>query len=376
MTITLAAWLHTIDPFAIKFPDWSPLAGIRWYGLSYLLGFVLGYFLIRRVVRVGVSTLKPAEVGDFIVWAAIGVVVGGRLGYCVFYQPRMFITFTSSPPWWDALAINKGGMASHGGMIGGVIACWLYARTRKHSLPHLIDLAAFGTPIGMFFGRLANFVNGELLGRPCSPDLPWAVKFPQELRDRAPQELFNLTPAVKALGIEPQQWTNALAEYWTSNSAPGFVHAGVEKIITAIQSGNQQVAHLVAPLLTPRHPSQIYQAITGGLLVFVVLLIVWARPRKPLVLGGAYLTAYAVARFFSEFFREPDAHLRNREFAYWHITRGQLLSIVAFVAGVTIVVIFSRRKAAPMGGWLKRGGDSGGGRGDDQLSSIRGSTQA
>src|SRR3990172_6943642 len=115
------AYLNRIDPYAVQFPQGFFVDGIRWYGLSYLAGFVIAYFVIRRVVKVGGSTLKIAEVGDMVVALAIGLVVGGRLGYALFYDRSLFYTFSDSAPWWDLLAINKGGMASHGGMIGGIL---------------------------------------------------------------------------------------------------------------------------------------------------------------------------------------------------------------------------------------------------------------
>src|SRR5690606_13364210 len=121
----------------------------------------LGYLIIRRVTRAGISSLDPVEVWDLVLTAAIGIVLGGRIGYVLLYQPSLLTSFSDSLPWWDALAINKGGMASHGGMIGLIVATWLYARRHRHRWRHVIDLTAFGAPIGLFFGRMANFINGE-----------------------------------------------------------------------------------------------------------------------------------------------------------------------------------------------------------------------
>lgn len=319
----LAAWLHTIDPYAVKLWEGGP---IRWYGLSYLLGFVIAYLLVRRVLRVGANvTLDPKRTADFIVSVAIGVVVGGRLGYVLFYQPQLFVEFTDTLPFWSALAINKGGMASHGGMLGGMVACLYFAWRHQQPVMFLFDLLAFGAPLGLFFGRIANFINGELYGRPCDPDFIFAVKFPQELYE---------LPAAQtaALGMP------------------------VDRAIAAVQAGNPRVIELLSnlDLLTPRHPSQLYAAVLEGLVVFAVLAVLYRKAVKPGVIGAAFCMTYAVMRIINEFFRMPDEHLRDAEFAAIGITRGQWLSVLLFVAGVVLTVIALRRPGPPMGGWRKQ----------------------
>ncbi len=143
--LPLAAWVHNLDPFAIRF---TSDIGIRWYGLSYLLGFAIGYLLIRRVVAVGRTPLTREQIGDLVVTLAIGLVVGGRLGYAVFYQRSLLTDFSADFPWWGLLAINQGGMASHGGMIGGMAACFWFAYRRGIPAMHLLDILAFGVPLG------------------------------------------------------------------------------------------------------------------------------------------------------------------------------------------------------------------------------------
>ncbi len=331
--LTLAAWLHTLDPFAI----WP----IRWYGLSYLFGFFLAYLLIRRVVAIGHSTLKVDQVQDLIITLAIGAVVGGRLGYVVFYKPELLTTFTGHLPFWGLLAINEGGMASHGGIIGAVLAAVWFARRNRLSLPHVLDLAAFGTPLGLAFGRIANFINGELYGRACDPSFPLAVKFPQEMLTWPGEKLAALAPALRFLPDDP-------------NAIPGQVTGEqLHRILDAIQSHNPDIIAIVQPLLTPRHPSQLYQSLLEGFLVFVVLLAVWAKPRKPLVLGGWFALSYGIARIIGEFFRLPDAHIAAQEFGHWGITRGQLLSVFLVLAGVVMVVLAQRRDVPAMGGWRR-----------------------
>jgi len=329
MLPTLAAYLHRLDPFAIEF---SKGFGIRWYGLSYLAGFLVGYLLIRRIVRVGVSTLKPQDVGDMVVAGAIGVFLGGRLGYALFYDRALFYTFTSDPPWWNLLAIQRGGMASHGGILGFVLAMLIYARRRGHSWAHLLDLGAFGAPIGLFFGRIANFINGELFGRACDPHFPLAVKFPREIYEWSADQRLKLQPVYDALPPLPPSQRGNLDE----------------QVIRAVQAGNQQVIDTLRPLLTPRHPSQLYEALLEGVVVFLVLAFVWRKPCKPLVVGGWFMVTYGVVRVFVEFFRQPDEGIP----LWWNFSRGQWLSLPLVLGGLLIIVLASRRNVPRLGGWM------------------------
>jgi len=346
MTLILATYLHTIDPYAIMLWEGGP---IRWYGLSYLVGFMIAFALIKRITLVGNTTLKPHHVGDFVATIAIGGVVGGRLGYILLYKPALLVSFTSNPPFWGLLAINEGGMASHGGMIGGLLATLYYARRRlpdktahattppTHSWPHLLDLFAFAAPLGLFFGRIANFINGELIGRPCSPSSPWAVKFPQEMYRWDNHQIIKLQPIAHLLS--------------PSNLLPYDLYSLIPTIIDQTQRGNRVVIDMVEPLLIPRHPSQIYEALLEGILLFIILAIVWAKPRKPLIIGSLFLIFYGAFRIFAEFFREPDAHIADMEYATLNITRGQWLSALLLIAGILLLTIFSRRTSSPMGGW-------------------------
>ncbi len=331
----IAVYLHTIDPYAVKLWDGGP---IRWYGLSYLIGFLIAYQLIRRVIHAGRSSLTTAQVGDFVITVAIGIVVGGRLGYVLFYRPEMLWTLTSNPPFWDLLAIHKGGMASHGGMIGAVLATWWTARRADggpHRWPHLIDLVAFAAPLGLFFGRIANFINGELIGRPCHPKLLWAVRFPHEMYNWNRQQIARLAQILD--GKSPAEGVYPLA-----------IELPVAQIIDQIQQDDLRLIRLVEPLLTPRHPSQLYQAVLEGLLVFVVLAITWQKPRQPGLIGGLFCGAYGILRIIGEAFREPDAHIGIQ---WLGLTRGQWLSVGLLLGGVLMTVACVRRKATPMGGW-------------------------
>ena len=156
-----------MDPVAIKL---GPLA-IRWYALAYILGLVLGWQYIRRLARRGLSPLSQIEVDDLLVWTTLAVILGGRLGYVLFYRPGYYL---SEP--LEALAIWHGGMSFRGGLVGVIVALVVFARRRGHGLLAVADAIAPAFPIGLFFGRLANFVNGELYGR--ATDAPWAFVFP------------------------------------------------------------------------------------------------------------------------------------------------------------------------------------------------------
>jgi len=166
----LAAWTHDLNP--VLFHIWGPLA-VRWYGLAYLLGFLGGYLLLLRMSKRGEFAVPPDELGNFIIHIAIyGVFLGGRLGYVIFYAWDVFIH--------DPLFLFRvweGGMASHGGIIGVILVILWTAWKRKVSFWNLTDGLALVAPIGLFFGRIANFINGELWGRPT--DVAWAVIFPQ-----------------------------------------------------------------------------------------------------------------------------------------------------------------------------------------------------
>ena len=267
---------------------------------------------------------------------AIGIVLGGRLGYVLLYKPQMLWEFSNTLPYWDVLAINKGGMASHGGMIGALLGCLFFARRHKHDFLYLADLFAFTAPLGVFFGRVANFINGELLGRPCDPDFPLAVKFPQELLDADPAFLNKVFSALPPPG----------------SIVPGLMSWDKWTILDLMQRGNTIVTKAVEPLLTTRHPSQIYAGISEGLIVLAVLAILWIKPRKPGVIAGTCAMVYAVMRIANEFFRMPDAFLIDKEFAMLHITRGQWLSGLLFIFGAALIVVAMKRKSTVTGGWL------------------------
>lgn len=347
-TLILAdAYLHRIDPFVFHVSDsWGP----RWYGLSYVAGFIVGYLLLRWMARRRAILLPAAAVMDFIFYGALGLVIGGRLGYVIFYEPGYLVTFTDAAPYWKVLAVHEGGMASHGGIIGLLVACVIFARRRHVNLLHLLDICAFGSGLGIMFGRIANFINGEMYGRHTSADLPWAVRFPHEIVawNRA-SRLDDLAPAVDALALPQfngQQWQGLVdppvtAENWRLIQSIKF------RLIEATQQDTavgQTVASALRPVLEPRHPSQLYAALSEGLFMFVLMFVLWARPRKPGVIGSVFLIVYGMIRVLGEQFRTIDY--------YWlGITRVQWLSAAMVVIGAVWLAWAVRRNVPRIGGW-------------------------
>ena len=158
-----------LDP--VIFRIYGDLA-IRWYGLSYFMGFLIGYLMLRKNANSGRLKLDKKGVDDLIFWIVMGVVLGGRLGYVVFYKPAFYLHHLG-----QVIRLQDGGMSFHGGLLGSIIALFLFSRSRKISFASLCDSCVWAVTPGLLFGRLANFINGELWGRPC--DLPWAMRFPK-----------------------------------------------------------------------------------------------------------------------------------------------------------------------------------------------------
>lgn len=365
---TLAAWLHDLSPFVIQF---SPSFGIRWYGMAYATSFLLAWLMLRWLAARGATAIPRERAGDAILYGVAGVVLGGRLGYVLIYQQSLLWTFTSTAPWWGVLAINQGGMAYHGGLLGVIISTWFIARMAQQSarqrvgpdhpaarlgrgamMLHILDGFALLTPGGLMLGRIANFVNGELLGRvvtlPGEPAPWWAVKFPQEvpdeylrwegvLRDRPPVQTGEQLQQIRAL---------------TETVAPGQgFEAGYRRVVDLIQHGNHELARKLEPLLAARHPSQLYQAALEGVVAGLVVWAIAARPRRPGVVGGWFIISYGVVRIIAEaFWRLPDAGAIP-QYVYG-LTKGQWLSAGMIGAGLIGLALVHKRRLPPMGGWL------------------------
>ncbi|MCX2865298.1 prolipoprotein diacylglyceryl transferase [Paucibacter sp. PLA-PC-4] len=259
------------DPIAISL---GPLA-VHWYGLTYLAAFGLFLWLASLKVRqpqFAAAGWNKRDVDDLLFFGVLGVVLGGRLGYVLFYKPDYYMHNLG-----EVLAVWKGGMAFHGGLLGVLVAMALFAKLRGRKFFEVTDLIAPCVPTGLAAGRVGNFINGELWGRAADPSLPWAMIFPQ--------------------------------------------------------AGDGGV---------PRHPSQVYQFLGEGLLLFVVLWIYARKPRATGQVSGLFLIGYGLMRFLAEFFREPDDFLGLRAF---NLSQGQWLSLPMIAAGVLIWLWASRRKA-------------------------------
>jgi len=340
--------VHDFDPFALRI---SGDFGVRWYGLSYMMGFICAYLMIKWLATRQRSGMNAQMVGDFVTYAAIGTLVGGRLGYVFFYGPDLLLKFKSAFPFWGVLAVNEGGMASHGGMIGIVVACLLFARKYSVNALYLFDLVAVSGPIGVFFGRIANFINGELVGRVCDPSFPLAVKFPQDI-EMWPAQDFNRLPelatVVDKLGISRDQWLELLGKFNMDQSAREQVYGALKRIVLSIQDGNTAVKAAIEPLLLPRYPSQLFAAVGEGLFIFLVLFFLWRKPRKPGFIASVFILIYAVVRIVDEHFRTPDAHIG---FQWLGLTRGQWLSVAMFAVGLVMMFVWSRAGSLKIPGW-------------------------
>jgi len=293
----LAYYVHDLSPFLVQFGGF----GLRWYGLSYLAGFLVGILLYRKLARRGYSDLRPDQVADFITMGALfGVLLGGRLGYMLFYDPERFFH--------DPLVffrVWEGGMASHGGIIGLTIFTFWYARRHRLSFRNLGDNLVVVAPVGLFFGRCANFINGELYGR--ITDVFWAVQFPKEIFLYTPEHLDRLLAKTSAID-------------------PAF--ASPDAVITGV-AASMPLRDLLAAEISPRYPSQLVEAGLEGAVLFLLLWMLRTRVRlADGVLSGIFFIVYALLRILGECFREPDAPLTGG------LTRGQFLSLFMIVIGL------------------------------------------
>ncbi|MBX3387542.1 MAG: prolipoprotein diacylglyceryl transferase [Phycisphaeraceae bacterium] len=356
MTLSLAAFFHDLSPFILRLGD---SFGLRWYGMAYVVAFVIAFVLMRHLARRGKVLIPPSRIGDAMVWVVAGTVVGGRLGYCLVYGRELFTDFSSSFPFWGVLAINKGGMASHGGLIGLILAAWRISRgfrpfpgeappnapsTYRVGVcppPHVMDVLAFCAPPGLLLGRIANFINGELLGRivtpPGEPNAPWwSVRFPQEL-------LSSHAPPLSA--------SQQLAlEDLLASAAPEMSPA--RALDHVVENAAQYRAQL-EPLLSARVPSQLLQGAAEGLILGIVLLILWARPRKPGVIAATFVLVYGILRIITEVWRLPDPQFnQGRPLG---LSRGQWLSVPMVAVGALWLWWSAMRPNSPkLGGWLSQ----------------------
>jgi phosphatidylglycerol:prolipoprotein diacylglycerol transferase len=259
----------------LQHPDIDPVAfalgplKVHWYGLAYLAGFALAWLLARRRAQRAGSPVTPAQVEDVIFYGALGVILGGRFGYVLFYN---FDQFLRDPLW--LFRVWEGGMSFHGGALGVIIAMAWYARAQKIQLGRLWDFVAPLVPLGLLLGRLANFLNQELWGR--STDVAWGMVFPR---------------------TDP------------------------ERLV--------------------RHPSQLYEALLEGVVLFAILWWFSRKPRPTYSVGALFLFFYGVFRFIVEFFREPDAQIGFAAFGW--MSRGQQLCVPMIIIGAAVFIYAYRR---------------------------------
>jgi phosphatidylglycerol:prolipoprotein diacylglycerol transferase len=305
----LAYYIHDLDPIIFRIYD---NVGPRWYGLAYVLAFVCGYLLLCALSKMGYADLPVSKVGDFITGCALfGVIIGGRLGYVFFYNPGMLREPLS------ILRVWEGGMSSHGGMIGVLLFSLYFARRHKISWLNLGDNLVVTAPLGLFFGRCANFINGELYGRVTN--VPWAMQFPKELLDHSSE-------AERAVAV--------CTKVDLSLTTPEAIIAAVHK--------EPQVKEVLRAILIPRHPSQLYEAFFEGVILFAILWFVRTRTKSPNgVLTGLFFICYAVFRIVVEYYREPDAAMIGA------FTRGQFFSFFLIVIGIGFVVAAKMRPEFP-----------------------------
>lgn len=352
-TADLGGWFHDLSPFALRI---SGGFGIRWYGLSYALGFLAGFMLLRMLAKRGATDIPLSRAADAMMYFILGVLVGGRLFYVIGYDPSL-LGLVDGPPWWGVLAINRGGMASHGGIVGVALACWRISRGfrddsgqiigRTNSL-RVLDTAAMLAPLGLMFGRLANFVNAELLGavvaKPGEPAPWWAVRYPQEI----------LSLPDEKLAQSPEQMERII-ELSVPHMLPSDTSwvAGYERVLSQIQGGNAALQSQLEPLIAARYPTQLLQAGFDGLLVFVCVWVVAMKPRKPGVVAAVFAIVYALGRIPMDLIRLPDVGISQ----FGAITRGQVYSGLTLLAGLGLLVWAMRSTGEKHGGWWRSAAD-------------------
>ena len=295
----LAFFLHSFGPFVFRIGEVGP----RWYGLSYVASALVAYWLYRRLAVRGYTDVAPEKVADFITWAGLfGVLLGGRIGWIIFYG----IKEPHENPWW-MFEVWKGGMSSHGGILGLVLVTYVLSRRWKVSWTSIGDTLCVVATTGLFLVRCANFINGELIGKPAT--VAWAVQFPRELLD-TPVGRDEIAPKVMdALGRSAGEIVETIPR-----------DAETNRVLTEF--------------LTPRHPSQLYEALLEGALMFAVLWFMRTRCRVPRgVLTGSFFILYATTRIVSEVFREPDP-----AWAVGSFSAGQFLSLFMYGIGTAFIV--------------------------------------
>ena len=285
------------DPIALHL---GPLA-VRWYGLMYLLAFVQCIVIGRlrlRLPYVAAQGWTTKDIDDILFYGVLGTILGGRLGYVVFYKSSFYL---ANP--LDIFKVWEGGMSFHGGMIGVTIAMVLFAWQRKRTWLQVTDFVAPLVPLGLAAGRFGNFINGELWGRVTNPNAPWAMLF----QNASPDDAIWLR-------THPQQ-----AAQWNLN-----------EIFERYQ-------------MLPRHPSQLYEIALEGFALFIVMWLMSRKQRPVGAISAVFLIGYGLARFTVEFAREPDDYLG---LLAMNLSMGQWLSLPMIIGGISVLIWSYRRGRA------------------------------
>ncbi len=346
--------VHDLSPYIWRI---TGDLGIHWFGVTYLVAFVCFILIISWMSRRQRMGLTPEMIFDLVIFGSIGALIGGRLGYCLFYSPDLFLKFRGDFPFWGVLAVNEGGMSTHGGIVGLGVALVFFSIRSGLSQLYLFDVAALVGSLGIFFGRVASFINGELVGRVADASYPLAMKFPQDILfwpqyDR--QKLSSLENVITQVpqinsAMSKDEWLRLIAETPSTESARTKIDWVLTQIIESIQSGNEAVKNAVAPLLPFRHPWTLYAAVGEGLFIFLCLFAIWYKPRRPGIVAAWFVVLYSVIRIVDEQFRQPDPQLGLR---WFDLTQGQWLSGIMLLVGIWWMVIFiGRRETIPSPGW-------------------------
>ena len=258
--------VHNFDPVLVDFG----ILQIKWYSMAYIFGIILGWMYASKIItitskRTNFTNINQSQFDDLIIYLILGIILGGRLGYVFFYNIEYY-----SKDFLEIFKLWKGGMSFHGGLLGIIVAIYIFAKKTKTNFFLFSDIIACVAPIGLFLGRIANFINGELVGKIST--LPWAVIFPN---------VDNL----------------------------------------------------------PRHPSQIYEAVLEGLILFILINILALKKKllfKTGFISGIFLISYSILRIFSEIFREPDIQIG---YFFQYISMGIMLSIVTLIVGFLILLL-------------------------------------
>jgi len=351
---------------SMEFPAWDPVLldipgaiDIRWYGLMYVVGFVVGQLILVRLARARFWPVSVQQAPDLIVWLVLGVMLGGRLGFALFYDPDHELILP-----WNFIKVWKGGLSFHGGLAGVVVASWLFTRKHKLPWPRVADVCALAVTPGIFAVRCANFVNGELYGRITQAGVGWAMRFPT---DPVAERLMHLSPDWSMrdrelciqVAYHHRTWDSIQSGLSPVDERGALLKEPVDDHMLEVSRRYWETK--VRPFLdwdavkdhVPfRHPSQLYEGIGEGLVVGLVLFaLYWFTRRRPLRRGwyaAVFLLGYAVVRFSLEFVREPDAPLQatHPNGYLFGMTMGQMLS-TGMVVGAVLILLLSRQRDPP-----------------------------